>query len=119
MPISFFKSKIENYIGTGSGNTIQFNSSNKNINCGINPILNITIVGGGGGGGGDVCGGGQVVNVSNYNITGVQSLTITVSVQTDYPAGYNHFGRNGNNYYVSGGTGIFTAMGGYGGRAKS
>lgn len=42
MPISFFKSKIESYIGTGSGNAIQFNSPNKHINGGTNPILNIT-----------------------------------------------------------------------------
>ena len=87
----------------------------------INEIA-LTVVGGGGGGGADVGGGGgggQVVNVSNYDITGVQSLTITVAGQTDYPAGYNHFGRNGANSSVSGGTGIITAMGGNGGRARS
>jgi hypothetical protein len=85
--------------------------------------IGLTVVGGGGGGGGDVGGGGgggQVVNVSNYNITGVKSLSITVAGQTDYPAAYNHFGRNGGNSSVSGGNaGTITAMGGNGGRSRS
>lgn len=88
----------------------------------INEVA-LTVVGGGGGGGGDVGGGGgggQVINIPSYDINGVKSLSITVAVQTDYPAGYNHFGRNGGNSSVSGGnTGTITAMGGNGGRSRS
>jgi hypothetical protein len=42
MPVSFFQSKAAAYIGAGSGNAIQFNSPNKHINGGTNPVLNIT-----------------------------------------------------------------------------
>jgi hypothetical protein len=85
--------------------------------------VELTVVGGGGGGGGDVGGGGgggQVLNVTSYDITGVQSLTITVAGQTGYPAGYNHFGVNGGNSSVSGGlSGLITAIGGNGGRSRN
>jgi hypothetical protein len=85
--------------------------------------VELTVVGGGGGGGGDVGGGGgggQVVNISSYSVNFNQSLTIMVAVQTGYPAGYAHFGKDGGNSSVTGGaTGLVTAIGGNGGRGRS
>lgn len=85
--------------------------------------LAVTVVGGGGGGGGDVGGGGgggRVINSPSYAVSPGQQLTIEVAAQTDYPQSYAHFGRDGFQSSLTGGTGgTLTAMGGNGGRGRS